>query len=74
MFPTELRVQQERILLSDTWHGADAYRNSVPLPDTRGMSVLVPQRGVGADTVAAMRVPEAADVPEGSTTTRRNPR
>ena len=36
--PTELLVRQEQILLSGTWYGAESYRNSIPLPDTSGMS------------------------------------
>ena len=36
--PTEPRVRHEQILLSDTWYRADSQRNSVPLPDTSGMS------------------------------------
>ena len=36
--PTESPVQQERRLLSGGRSGADSQRNSVPRPDTRGMS------------------------------------
>ena len=40
LVPTKPRVQQEQILPSGAWYGADSERNSVPLPDTSGMSAL----------------------------------
>ena len=44
LVPTELWLRWRRILPSGTWDRADSQRDTVPLPDTSGMSGRAPAR------------------------------